>query len=220
MKVLREFPQLTEKFVVGRLKLCQLEEAWSLFNRIRPTAQAKLEILSEIEGATVAKTRIILAQHGPPDVREESEEYRVKDGLRLSLRLDQELVDQWSEIEIYLGRKLTRIELLKEITAIALKAVKKDALRNRCRNRKCRGVSKAQRREVLHRAGHRCEYVAPDGKRCEARHHLQIDHILALGKGGLNDLDNLQVLCPAHNRLKAVDDFGRDKMKQYIPSLH
>ncbi len=37
---------------------------------------------------------------------------------------------------------------------------------------------------------------------CDARHHLQIDHIRSLSEGGLTRLANLSRLCPYHHYLK------------------
>ncbi len=40
------------------------------------------------------------------------------------------------------------------------------------------------------------------GKKCSSRFQLEIDHILPISRGGTNDIDNLQLLCRAHNQLK------------------
>lgn len=49
--------------------------------------------------------------------------------------------------------------------------------------------------------------IARDGARCNecgATDSLEIDHIVALARGGTNDIDNLQVLCKPCNRSKGA----------------
>lgn len=56
-------------------------------------------------------------------------------------------------------------------------------------------LSKARRKEAMERDENRCAF-------CLTEDDLTIDHILPLGRGGTNDLDNLQVLCRACNTWK------------------
>ncbi len=60
-------------------------------------------------------------------------------------------------------------------------------------------IPRAVRREVLLRDNYRCSYIAPDGTRCGAKHHLHLDHIKPFSFGGGHNSDNLRVLCGAHN---------------------
>lgn len=57
---------------------------------------------------------------------------------------------------------------------------------------------------ILEQAGHQCQYLAQDGRRCSQKRYLDIDHIVPLAGGGTTRLDNLQVLCHAHNLLKGA----------------
>jgi hypothetical protein len=69
-------------------------------------------------------------------------------------------------------------------------------------------------RQVFARDGHQCTFVSDDGVRCPARGRLQIDHILPRAKGGDDRIENLRLLCAAHNQLMAERHFGRDFMRQ------
>jgi 5-methylcytosine-specific restriction endonuclease McrA len=105
-----------------------------------------------------------------------------------------------------------------------------------------RYIPAALRRAVAQRDGYRCSYVpgvdAIDGvdgvdasdanvngagkmvngnskaKRCEAIHRLEFDHVTPRAHGGQNTVDNLRLLCRAHNNLAAKDVMG----KQFIES--
>jgi len=74
--------------------------------------------------------------------------------------------------------------------------------------RKRRHIVRAVRRQVLARDGLCCSYVSTDGHRCEARAFLELDHARAWAKGGEDSVENLRLLCRAHNRLKAEWEFG------------
>lgn len=71
-----------------------------------------------------------------------------------------------------------------------------------------RHVPVSTRRHVLERDEHRCQYVAPDGTRCEQTRSLEIDHIVPFARGGSHDPSNLRVLCRAHNQRTAEREFG------------
>jgi hypothetical protein len=79
-----------------------------------------------------------------------------------------------------------------------------------------RTIPAAVRHAVMIRDGGRCTYVAPDGRRCEARTQLQLDHIRPFSCGGPDTVDNLRILCAAHNQLAAKDSMGRDFISSKI----
>lgn len=47
-----------------------------------------------------------------------------------------------------------------------------------------------------------CQFKDATGKQCNSRWHLQVDHIQPRWAGGGNEIENLQILCAQHNRLK------------------
>jgi 5-methylcytosine-specific restriction endonuclease McrA len=91
------------------------------------------------------------------------------------------------------------------------------AARPRQAPRKCtrRGyIPRAVRREVFERDGEQCTFSDPDGRRCESRTLLELDHVTARAHGGTDDSDNLTVRCRKHNALSAERDFGRDYVQR------
>jgi hypothetical protein len=69
-------------------------------------------------------------------------------------------------------------------------------------------VSASTRRFIWNRAGDCCEQALSAGKKCKSKYALEIDHIIGVALGGSNDIENLQLLCRAHNSRRAVKTFG------------
>jgi hypothetical protein len=65
-------------------------------------------------------------------------------------------------------------------------------------------------RAVAERDEHRCTFVSSGGIRCGARGFLQLHHEQPWARGGADTIDNLRLLCAAHNALLAEQDFGRE----------
>jgi hypothetical protein len=78
-----------------------------------------------------------------------------------------------------------------------------------------RHVPTSTRDEVFQRDKRRCTYVGSNGIRCNATHHLQIDHIVPYARGGTNSVHNLRLLCERHNKLEAERVYGANAMKRF-----
>jgi hypothetical protein len=72
-----------------------------------------------------------------------------------------------------------------------------------------RHVPAAIRRAVWLRDAHQCTFVDSNGRRCRERAGLEIHHEHAYALGGSATLENLRLVCRAHNALYAERDFGR-----------
>ena len=68
-------------------------------------------------------------------------------------------------------------------------------------------------REVWERDQSQCTFVSEAGKRCPSRARLEFDHILEVSRGGGATVDNLRLLCRAHNQHAAELKFGTEFMK-------
>jgi len=75
-------------------------------------------------------------------------------------------------------------------------------------------ITRETRRKVFERDGLQCSYVAPDGRRCEARAFLELDHAEPRALGGADDATNVRVRCRAHNQLWAEHVFGRERVER------
>ena len=71
------------------------------------------------------------------------------------------------------------------------------------------------RRQVWERDQGRCAWTSPDGKRCNSRWQVEVDHVDAAARGGKATLDRLRLLCRLHNHLHAEEVYGREHMRKY-----
>jgi len=69
-------------------------------------------------------------------------------------------------------------------------------------------------REVWKRDQGRCAYVSPAGRRCESRWMLEFDHVHEFARGGEATVDNVRLLCRAHNQYLAECTFGAGFMDE------
>lgn len=76
-------------------------------------------------------------------------------------------------------------------------------------------IPAAVKRAVWERDGGRCTYVSPDGRRCESRWRLELDHIEPSARGGPSTVEGLRLRCRAHNVLHAEETFGRAYMARF-----
>ena len=75
-----------------------------------------------------------------------------------------------------------------------------------------RHIPAALRREVFERDGGLCTFVGRGGKRCGARARLQFHHREPWARSREHSLENLALLCGAHNQYLADLEFGRGWM--------
>lgn len=79
-------------------------------------------------------------------------------------------------------------------------------------------ITPKTRLEIRAKYNNQCSYVSLDGKRCDSKHFLEIDHVKPIGKSGTNHPDNLRLYCRTHNQLAAIRQYGKNKMQKYLTS--
>jgi 5-methylcytosine-specific restriction endonuclease McrA len=77
-------------------------------------------------------------------------------------------------------------------------------------------ISAATRREVFARDGERCTYVDSEGRRCECRTRIELDHIQPRARGGGDEASNLRARCSSHNLHAAEEVFGKEHVAARI----
>ena len=228
MKLLRELPEAVEKLKSGDLNLTQVCQAQTFFRQEHSTTEQKREILNSIENHTSAQTERILCERGMQISQEPCREKPIKGGrVELTLILDTETLQQMEEIEVLTGKKTSKLELVKLMTRHMLRRLRRDR-KSKATSRataveapgiRKRSISRSTKREIKIRDEDRCQYRTALGRQCEAKLQLQFEHRVPWAKGGTNQVENLELLCPHHNRLRAVQQFGRSKMKEFSPAL-
>jgi hypothetical protein len=77
-----------------------------------------------------------------------------------------------------------------------------------------RYIPRAVVREVHQRDGGQCTFVSAEGKRCSERGFLELHHHdQPYARGGEATVENLRLVCRAHNGLFADHDFGKAFMR-------
>jgi len=77
-----------------------------------------------------------------------------------------------------------------------------------------RHIPAAVKRAVAARDGARCAFVSEAGRRCTARGMLEFDHIEPVARGGQATVENVRLVCRAHNQHAADRAFGIEFMEQ------
>ena len=245
MRLLKEVPELESKIQSGTLNLTQISMMNTHCRQVKSTKNEKLEILTSLENQTTKVTERLLAERKPDgfvSLPVETEKAIKGNKTEVTIVIDEDLQKDLEEIQVLLGKPFSKLELFKMMTSQTLEILKKEKrraqpLRSRIAltesktrfkesrsasnpDSKSRYVSKVTVREVKERDQHQCRYVDPETrKQCSAQYHLQIEHKIPFAKGGSSELQNLELLCPVHNRLRAAQHFGFKKMENYLPSL-
>ena len=76
-------------------------------------------------------------------------------------------------------------------------------------------VARETRRKVFERDGLQCSFVSVEGRRCESRAFLELDHAVPRAQGGGDGAENLRVRCRAHNQLWAEEAYGREHVEHF-----
>jgi 5-methylcytosine-specific restriction endonuclease McrA len=174
----------------------------------RKLAPKKVEqIVEQAQGKSTRQLEVMLQQLAKvPTPRKE----RVELNERVLNKIDQLRKIYGEEID------LTILETLLD-EKIAQQDSNKERRRSQRSSSNPRYITRPLREEVRIRSSGQCEHITPTGKRCAARLHLQIDHILPIALGGEAKSENLRHLCFAHNQREAIKILGIKKMDRSGP---
>ena len=164
----------------------------------------------------------------PPEPRRDLVEPLSAAAYKVQFTADRELLDLIREAQALLGlgdREL--VGVIRPALQALVKELRKRKFAETDRPRARQGgaagdesprrMPAQDRREVAARDGHQCTFVDEQtGRRCQARAHLELDHVEPHALGGASVASNGRLLCSVHNRLAAEQAFGRTFMERKI----
>ncbi len=243
-RCLAQSPEIYSQLKNGTITLCSLSEVATVF-----TPENQKLVLTAIQGASKREAQIIAQSFGAPKPAKRST-IRAKKVLvtppvefvnadptppvteprySFSFEVSQEVMDLYTEARAIIGHSKPEEVFEKalrhfvkqkkqEPRVVRTKAIVKQ---DRQITPKSRAVPLNKRRAVLQRDNYQCTYCAADGTQCCERVGLEIDHITPFALGGGHEMENLRVVCKAHNGLFAEQVFGRDFIRgKKAPAIH
>lgn len=168
----------------------------------------KAELLKNIEGLTGAETEKLVAQSFELEIKKPMKLKKQKDG---SVIVEMSFsAEEWAEIE---KAKLSMSSVLPAgsysdvLTQLARKENKARAKKAKPRA-STKNLTEAKKKFVRQQ-DECCQQKDPHtGKICGSKFNLQVDHRHSLWAGGTHKIENLQMLCAVHNRLKYEREAG------------
>jgi 5-methylcytosine-specific restriction endonuclease McrA len=220
----------------GRVSLCALSEVAAVIN-----AENRSEVLSLTEGCSKREAQRVAVQFGEPE-KPRRERVRAKrvaveptaqgdlysghsstspvERFSVYLEVSPEFMAMVDEVKNLTGATNVTDALGKCLKGYLREKTKAPVRRARATKpesrvlKPSRYVPRSVRHEVRKRDGGQCSFVSAQGKRCSCRHGLQLDHVYPHALGGASSVENLRLLCPAHNQLHAEKCFGREFIEE------
>ncbi|MGZ3723127.1 MAG: HNH endonuclease [Bdellovibrionales bacterium] len=229
-------PVVEERLVSGDLNLSTLAMAQRQIKREekltgKKIAQAKKsEIIESITNKTMAQTETELFKLLPGTASNpaNSERRISEDATRMNLTVPddvREMMIRLKDLWAHVDPTMDNVEVMRRAFKLALTRVdptEKKKTQGATESVKHRGndrlkyYGKEYDRALWERAGSRCEFVDnKTGRRCDCKFGLQKEHVIPLGKGGTNELSNMQLLCAPHNQLRARQAYGDRKINRH-----
>lgn len=221
MKMLREFPEMTENVKNGRLSITHLNDAKELFKKKPLQREEKLKLLTQFSTLTTREAEKIIFKMVPALKVKESAKLVAEDTIEFRFTGSTNLDEMLKELKQRLAHTHPHIstgELMEMLVAKELHNLKEDKISRRRENvakiatvnDETRPQSKADViRQVWRRDNHECV-------KCKSAYALEVDHIIPKGKGGLDTLENLRLLCRNCNQRHAIEHYGQRKMNPYL----
>jgi uncharacterized CHY-type Zn-finger protein len=204
MRLLRDVPEIEKKISDGDLSLTNIVMAQSLFAKEKKagneyTADQKIEVLNKLENQSTREAKKIIREINP----ELSQKPPVLDFNTIE---DEELRKKLLRIRgkyAHTNPIMTLHELLHKMCDNEVAEMEKSPAAPQVKS-EAHAI-----REVWKRDNYQCV-------NCKSVHALETEHIIPQAKGGKSTIENMCVLCRSCNQRRAIEEYGDEKMSQFL----
>jgi len=228
MRLLKAVPEVEAKLESGELSMSVAAQIQGAARREKLPKERVRGLVEELSGASKREAERVLASHFPGTARPEKLKPLAEDLVEIRFTVSREVVEEVNELldrgahvnfersyeklfarlvaqELDRQRKKegvpSRQASVKPAADKSAEAIAPNASPQRPDKVIARHIPAEVRRKVFQRDGGCCQYQDPQTKKiCGTTHGVQIDHILPFSHGGNHSLENLRLLCGAHNR--------------------
>jgi len=205
LKICAELPEVKQKLDQGTLSLTTLARANKTLNT--KTVFEKRELLLELENKSTREVDKILARAnitqtflGPAKscvINKKAQKYMDASTIRITLDFTEEEFQNLERLKALKSHQATDMKEL--INLLVNRELEKynNVSNTSSKSKNPRQIKVSVKNYLLQKANYMCQYPG-----CTQSHFLQIDHKKSVSKGGTNHIQNLQVLCQAHNQFK------------------
>lgn len=238
----KDVPAIKESVASGKLSLVTVAKAQSVFQSeakksLSFATDEKIKILQRLENVSTRTAEKILLEVAPHPLPPERVREMDSRHTQISVTLSEDVIQKLESIKNLWSHKNSTpsyAELIEMLADHALKArssararvASEKSLAQRTQSATSAGVKRSHipqnvRENVWQKARGQCQYIDVISRRkCESRFQLQIEHVRPIAKGGENNFENLELLCGAHNRWRAIQHFGNKKPLGFHQRAH
>ncbi len=192
-RVARRFPDVVEFLAAGELTL-------SAVVTLAPEllANGNAELLAQARGKSQKEIAELVSSDWPR-------------GQLMKLHVDQSFMEKLERVRAMCAHQVPSgktEEILSRALDVMLEQVEKRRLKGG------NSIPAQVKRTVFERDAGRCSFVGSDGHRCGETRFLEFDHKQPRAQGGEHTVENVRLLCRAHNQRSAEQVFGKDHMEE------
>ena len=245
-RLIRDFPDAEQKIRGGNLTLTNIVQAQVFFRKEekiqskRLTREEKKEVLVLLENKSSRDAKKALLGLSPKQATlKESTRQVTPQHTEIKVIIDEGVRSKLEKLKSLLSHKRSHMsyaELIDELATMALKRldpVKRirvqepelppapaeiDKVIEPKHAKAKRYIPVSVRGAVWERDQGKCVFTNPHtGRMCGSKFQLEPHHEIPFAIGGQSTIENLRLYCKRHNVYRSLQDFGTEKMKEFIP---